>query len=495
MKIASALMLALAATVNAGTVTKVRDNGPDTNRLVIAIVSDGYTAAQEARFVTDADATLADFFATAPWSSYAGHANVYTDFVASNESGADKPSACYAPEVLKDTAFDATFCGGGTQRLLLVNFGDVLTEINTVLPQADLIGVLVNDPEYGGAGGPVLTFSAHAGARSELFLHEHGHTFAQLADEYTSPYPGYPPGDWEPNVDFDSVRGRVDWDAWIDAATPLPTPGGSAGVGCFEGARYLTTGIYRPVNDCKMRSLNARFCPVCSEAIVQSIYAVVSPLDGSSPAADTVAYDACDPVLTVDLSVTPLLPMTPSWMTASWEMDGLVLPETGFSLRLPASDLAGGSRTVTCTVRDETTLVRRAFLDPMTATRTWTIDPLASDRDADGVADCVDCAPDDATATAPPSAEIALLRVDAPARLSWPADAFTHDVARGLISVLRSTRGYGGSCLPAADSLDDAALPGVGDAFWYLVRSSNACGAGPWGSDSRGAPRAISACP
>ena len=498
--LALALPLALLAAdpARAGAVTKIRDNGPDGNRLVLVIVAEGYTAAQEAQFAADAEDTVADFLAEPPWDAYAGHANVYLDFVASNESGADKPARCYGTEILRDTAFDASYCGANTRRLVLVNFGDVWTEVFSVLPQADLVGVLVNDPEYGGAGGGVLTFSAHPSARSELFLHEHGHTFADLADEYTTPYPGYPPGDGEPNVDFDATRGIIDWDPWIEPATPLPTPVGSTAIGCFEGARYLTSGIYRPMGNCKMLALNERFCPVCAESIVQSIYAVVSPLDDASPATDAVGYDPCDAGATVSLAVTPLLPRTPSWMTATWEIDGVARPETSFALALPVAELRGATRTVSVTLRDATPLVRRPYLDPMTATKTWTLQPAAGpDRDGDGIADGCDCAPDDATASAPPSAETALLRVQRPSRLTWPADGFAHDVARGLVSNLRATRAYAGACLAAgtAASLDDPALPGPGEAWWDLVRATNACGAGPRGDDGRGGPRDVIACP
>ncbi len=495
----TAALLAGAPAARGGVVTKIRDTGRDSNRLVIAIVAEGYRASEQARFDADAAATLADFLATPPWSSYTGHVNVYTDFVTSNESGADKPAPCYSPEVFRDTAFGGRYCGGGSQRLLLVNTGAVLTEIAVAVPQADSIGVVVNDPEYGGAGGSILTFSTNASARSELFLHEHGHSFARLADEYTTPYPGFPPGDGEPNVDFDSQRGMIDWDPWIEATTPLPTPPAmTTVVGAFEGARYLSTGIFRPMADCKMRTLNRSFCPVCAEAIVQSLYAVVSPIDDREPASPFVGYDGCDPGASVTLAVTPLLPVTTAWMTARWEIDGVLDGETGFSRTLTAAELGGLPRTVTVIVQDETPLVRRPFRSPMTASMTWFLDPSAGpDRDGDGVSDACDCAPDDGTASAPPAAESGLLRVDRPSRLSWPASAPEHDIARGLISRLRAGGDTSGDCLPAAGatSLDDADSPGLGAAFWYLVRDRNACGAGPWGARSDGAARTVTACP
>lgn len=492
------LLAAFSLGANAGILTKVRDNGPDENRVVIIIVAEGYTAAEQAQFDAAAASAIADFFRAPPWSDYAGHANVYTDFVASNESGADKPAPCYGPEIYKDTAFNARYCGNNTQRLLLVSSALVWAEVNAVLPMADLVGVLVNDTEYGGAGGSLLTFSNNASARSELFLHEHGHTFAGLADEYSTPYPGFPPGDREPNVDFDAARGSIDWDPWIDPATPLPTPPGNPDVGAFEGARYLATGIHRPVDNCKMRSLNRSFCPVCSEALVQSIYAIVSPLDGAVPDAASVPYDPCDSTASVRLEAIPVLPSTPSWITASWAIDGVPLAETGFSATIPAADLGGIARDVTVTLRDETPLVRRPFLDPMTATRTWRLEPAAaSDRDGDGVGDGCDCAPDDASASAPPSLAPFPLLVTGRGTLAWPAVASGHEIARGLLSVLRPSGDFSGTCLDpgGATTLPDADLPGRGDGFWYLVRGVNACGTGPYGLDGTGSTRRVIACP
>lgn len=493
-----ALLAIPVSSSSAGILTKIRDNGPDANRVVIVVVAEGYTSTDRAQFDTDAEGTIAAFFAASPWSAYAGHANVYTDFVASNQSGADKPAPCYSPEVFRDTAFGARYCGNGSRRLLLVNTGAVLAEVNAVLPLADVVGVLVNDTEYGGAGGSILTFSNHASARSELFLHELGHTFARLADEYSTPYPGFPPGDGEPNVDFDCVRGMIDWDQWIEPSTLLPTPAGSPDVGCFEGARYLSTGIYRPVHDCKMRTLDREFCPPCSEATIQSIYAVVSPVDGAVPSANTVPYDPCDPAASVSLEVLPLLPTPASWITAAWDIDGSPLAETGFTASIPVASLGGVARNVRVTLSDETDLVRRPFLDPMTGSKTWRLEPgTGPDRDGDTVPDGCDCAPDDPDAQAPPDTAPFPLHVRDRGTLSWPSVASAHQLARGRLSVLRPLGDFSGTCAslgPAGLTLDTE-LPGVGDGFWYLVRGINDCGQGPFVPGSDGLPPPVSACP
>jgi hypothetical protein len=161
---------------------------------------------------------------------------------------------------------------------------------------------MVNSTTYGGSGGGIATFSLHE-ASTEIALHEAGHVLGGLADEYTTPYPGYPEGDPEPNVTYSLSRSTSGictpsgtsvyiscfakryWNGLIAADTPLPTTGDYCidCIGKFEGARYKTTGIYRPKYTCKMRSLNQPFCEVCDKALEMNVFgyiAVSSPAGG-----------------------------------------------------------------------------------------------------------------------------------------------------------------------------------------------------------------------
>ncbi len=112
---------------------------------------------------------------------------------------------------------------------------------------------------YGGSGGAIAVASTHASA-VELVLHESGHTFGLLADEYTESPPACS-NTSEPaqaNVTRQTARAAIKWNAWIDAPTPLPTVSTQPGlVGLYEGARYCTTGLYRPTFNSKMRTLGA----------------------------------------------------------------------------------------------------------------------------------------------------------------------------------------------------------------------------------------------
>ncbi len=96
---------------------KVRDTGPDSNRLVIAVLGDGYTAADLATgaFDVHTNTLLTAFSNKSPFNVYFNATNVYRINVESNESGADEPAP--GPGIFKDTYLNSSFWTGGTERL------------------------------------------------------------------------------------------------------------------------------------------------------------------------------------------------------------------------------------------------------------------------------------------------------------------------------------------------------------------------------------------
>ena len=142
----------------------------------------------------------------------------------------------------------------------------------------DQIILLVNSDRYGGGG--FYNFLDVCTAENKLsprvFIHEFGHSFAGLGDEYYTSEVAYENyynlkiEPWEPNlttlIDFDSK-----WKSMVDSTTPIPTPrydGYSSRVGAFEGGGYEAKGIYSPMEDCIMKSNSTtHFCPVCIKAI------------------------------------------------------------------------------------------------------------------------------------------------------------------------------------------------------------------------------------
>lgn len=282
-------MAALPAARVESTVTKnLGATGDPANRVDVVIVGDGYLASEQSAFQADAANLAAEFLALEPYASYRGFINMTTLFVASNQSGADHPEpVCEdgTPDPLAplfvDTAFDATFCSFGIHRLLTVDESKVVAAA-AVLPDWDHLLVVVNDEVYGGSGGLLAVISTNE-AVVDLALHEYGHSFTQLADEYDgSSAPGCTDlggGSCEANVTDATSIGEIKWNEWIAGSTPIPTPATNSWidvVGLFEGARYTTTGLYRPWHTCLMRALGSNsgieFCPVCAEAYALRLF-------------------------------------------------------------------------------------------------------------------------------------------------------------------------------------------------------------------------------
>lgn len=268
--------------------------GNPANRVDVLLMGDGYTTAQQSNFTSASQQLYSGFFALTPYKEYETMVNWADGFVASNQSGADHPpylagctaSTCCADSLMQsdplagqlvDTAFDAKYCTSNIHRLLTVNASKVFAAASS-FPNWDQIFMVVNDSTYGGAGGSFAVYSRHASA-NQIAFHEYGHSFTDLADEYDSAYPGFPACSdlsgsllCEANVTNQTNAALVKWNYWFTPGNPIPTPAGTSGVGLFQGARYLTTGMYRPVHNCMMRALNQPFCAVCREAYIEKIY-------------------------------------------------------------------------------------------------------------------------------------------------------------------------------------------------------------------------------
>lgn len=351
-------------------VQKIRDTGPDNNRVVIVVMGDGYTAADlSAGAFTSAAASLdVAFRSKSPWDFLFEATNLYRVDIESNQQGADNET--YG--VYKDTYLNSSFWVNDIERLLALT-GDgyyraVVAADNLVGPGVwDVILVLVNSTKYGGSGGGIAVASVHS-TSSEIILHELGHSFANLADEYETAYPGFPPGDYEPNVDYNYSGPGLKWLVWVEPGTPLPTPETSpylTSVGAFEGARYLTTGIYRPAYNCEMRALSQQFCPVCREAHVLEFTNMVSLTDNVEPVPGTTQNVNSSGT---QFSVTPL-PF--SYLQYEWTLDGVPISgETSPTLVLTSGEMSLAEQTLAVTITFNTPLVRKQVI---TAGCSWPV--------------------------------------------------------------------------------------------------------------------------
>lgn len=369
---------------------KIRNTGPDGNRLVIVIMGDGYTAADlsAGTFESAAASLGAALESKSPWDVLFAATNLYRIDIESNQQGAD--NEIYG--VYKDTYLNSSFWVSNIERLLALTgdgyFLAVQAADNLVGPGVwDVILVLVNSTKYGGSGGGSIAVSSVHSAASEIVVHELGHSLADLADEYESAYPGFPPGDSEPNVDYDYSGPGLKWLAWVDPGTPLPTPEVSPYldvVGAFEGARYLTTGIYRPWYNCEMRSLNRPFCPVCQEAHVISFTGKISLADSVLPPVYT-SENIDNAGVQFSAWAVPMV-----GIEYRWSLDGMPVPDAaGPNLLLTPDLMAIHNQTLRLDVILSSPLVRERIISnyytwPVHATVSLCCTGIVGDANFDG---------------------------------------------------------------------------------------------------------------
>ena len=353
----------------AQTVTPWLESGDPSKRVDIVVVGDGYTAAELGDFASDVNQFFSGIFAQEPFREYKNYFNVRRIDIASNESGADHPER--TPAVVRDTAFDAAYNCGNIQRLICVSTSKVLTAISVLPPsQRDLVMVIVNDPEYGGSGGVVAVALTHVAA-VELILHETGHTFALLADEYTSQPPTCNDSvePFESNSTRETDRSALKWSAWVDNSTPLPTTTPTLGVpGAYLGSKYCPTTLYRPTYDSKMRSLGRPYEQINSEQFIRRFYQFARPIDSKSPTAASVNLTHGQ---SQQFTVTTTRPATHS-LAITWRLNGQQVG-TGSEHAMATAGLTPGVYTLTVTVLDTTPMVR---IDPQNLLRedfAWTV--------------------------------------------------------------------------------------------------------------------------
>ena len=245
----------------------------DTTRCInIAFVAEGYTGEEMPIYIEDVKKSIDALFSHEPFKSRKEVFNIIAVEPASEESGTSVPRK----GIWKRTALGSHFDTFYTERYLTTLHLKRLHDVLAGLPYEHII-VLVNTEVYG--GGSILNSynlsAAHHAKTLPVVVHEFGHSFAGLADEYAydnEPIPMYPADiePWEPNITtLKDFHGK--WEQMISKKTPVPTPADKKyadAVGVYEGAGYSLNGVYRPMQDCRMRTNeNPTFCPVCQKAI------------------------------------------------------------------------------------------------------------------------------------------------------------------------------------------------------------------------------------
>lgn len=320
-------------------------NGPIADRINLVFMGDGYTAGEQAKFITDVNDILDEMFAQLPFKPYKNYFNVFAIKVISAQSGANHPKNspdpdCTFPAAVVDNYFGSTFDYSGIHRLLYPQkLSNVINVLAANFPLYDQAFVAVNTPYYGGAGGFVATCSDHANGR-DVAIHEIGHSFAGLADEY---WAGAQYAAEKANMTQQTNTTLVKWKNWV----------GTDGVNIFPHGESPTWN--RPHQNCKMRYLNVPFCKVCSETFVERFHVFVKPLSGFSPA-DTEFN--IDPEVEQNLDfVLALVPPDPNTLKITWEKDDVVVSKNVESITVPSASIETAA-TIRATVRDTIGLTR-----------------------------------------------------------------------------------------------------------------------------------------
>ena len=261
-------------------------SGSPQEKIDVAIVAEGYTKEEAEQFYKDAQVAVDAILAHEPFGKYRDRFNFVAIALESKDSGVSVPRE----GLWKDTAVGSNYDTFYSDRYLTTSCVWKMHDALCGIPYEHLV-ILANTDTYGGGGiynSYTLTTALHKDFKP-VVVHEFGHSFAGLADEYYYDdqfveyyYPDSEP--WEQNIttlfDFESK-----WDDMLPKIIQIPTPVEGnvwekikAGtkpesiVGVYEGAGYQSKGVYRPYPDCRMKTNAAEsFCPVCQRAIARII--------------------------------------------------------------------------------------------------------------------------------------------------------------------------------------------------------------------------------
>jgi hypothetical protein len=298
----------------------VEKNGDPQSKVDVVLLGDGYTAAEMEKWHKDARRMADLLFSKSPFKERRNAFNIWAVDTPAEESGVSRPS----DKVWRRSPVRATYDAFGSERYVLAFDNKRIRELAAAAPY-EFLGIVVNDRKYGGGGIHNLyaTVAADNGWAHYVWVHEFGHHFAGLADEYYTSDVAYESTServepWEMNVTADPKAAK--WADLITPGTPLPTPWPKEGfeqhqkeyqarrreiraknlpeadmeahfkreaeietklldtsanagkVGAFEGAMYEAKGYYRPQVDCIMFTRDpVDFCAVCRRAIERVI--------------------------------------------------------------------------------------------------------------------------------------------------------------------------------------------------------------------------------
>jgi hypothetical protein len=317
-----------AAPASPGPLLTIQKSGEPADKVDFLILGDGYTAAERGKFEKDARRLADLLFAVEPFRSRRSDFNVWALCPPAEESGISRPST----GVHRRSRIGATYDAFGSERYILTFENRSFRDVASFAPY-EFVEILTNTRTYGGGGifGQYGTVAADSLWAPYVFVHEFGHHFAALADEYFTSAVAYEPASsriepWEENVTALLDPKKLKWKDLVTAGTPLPTPWKkeefekasrdfqakrreiraangpedqmdklfqeelvletkllgsdqySGKVGAFEGAMYEAKGYYRPQEDCIMFTRDeVPFCAVCRRSLSRVIDLYAGP--------------------------------------------------------------------------------------------------------------------------------------------------------------------------------------------------------------------------
>ena len=307
--------------MHADNVVAIHRGGDPATSVDLLLMGDGYTAEEHDAFIAKARELTDILFATSPFRERQDDFNVWALAPPSRQSGVSRPST----GTFRDSPIGATYDAFRSERYILTFDNKSMRRIASSAPY-DFIEILTNTEVYGGGGiyGLFSTAAANSEWAAYLFVHEFGHHFAGLADEYYTSSVAYEAPEviiepYEPNVTALLDPDNLKWKHHVLPNTPLPTrwpkaeyekhslayqkirremrqadvpeaemnklfednqvfvetlfdqSGQNGVVGAFEGGNYQAEGYYRPEQNCLMFTRTTDFCVVCKEAIEKVI--------------------------------------------------------------------------------------------------------------------------------------------------------------------------------------------------------------------------------
>jgi hypothetical protein len=303
-------------------VLKIHVSGDSASSVDVVFLGDGYTAAEAGKFAADAQRLAGTLFKHSPFKERAADFNVWGINPPAVTSGVNRPSNGtfrFSPSGMTYDAFRS-------ERYMLAFDNLGMRRILQHVPY-EFIVILGNSETYGGGGiyGLYSTAAADNAWSEYVVVHEFGHHFAALADEYYTSDVAYEPSGektepWEPNVTALLDPDKLKWANLVTPGTAIPTdwpktefeefqrenqahraqlradnrpeaemnqlfrdeqdwvnalfarqPNSQSVIGAFEGANYAAKGYYRSEMNCTMFTRHDRFCRVCSDAILDII--------------------------------------------------------------------------------------------------------------------------------------------------------------------------------------------------------------------------------